>query len=136
MTATDVVFGLVSAINAHDVQMIAALITHDHRFLDSIGSVVVGQEKIREGWTTYLQMVPDYRIEVSETYHDGDVTVLLGSARGTYTADGTLRPENAWETPAAWRAVVRAEKVAEWQVYADNEPMRRRIAAANDEPTP
>jgi hypothetical protein len=55
---------------------------------------------------------------------------MLGVARGTYSPDGQLRAENRWETPAAWRALVEygpAEDglVAEWRVYADNEPMRR-----------
>jgi len=30
----------------------------------------------------------------------------------------------AWTVPTAWRAVVRNGQVAEWQVYADNEPLR------------
>ena len=51
--------------------------------------------------------------------------VLLGVAHGTYTKDGTLRPENAWSMPAALRALIRGMEVAEWQVFADNEPIRR-----------
>jgi hypothetical protein len=31
---------------------------------------------------------------------------------------------NFWKTPAAWRAVIKEGKVAVWQVYADNEPIR------------
>lgn len=32
--------------------------------------------------------------------------------------------ENFWTTPAAWRAVVKDGKIAVWQVFADNEPIR------------
>jgi ketosteroid isomerase-like protein len=125
VTAVDVVLQFVDRINARDIDGIVALMTDDHRFTDSLGAQTVGCEKMRHGWEEYFRMVPDYRIEVRETLSDGPVVVLLGLARGTWTRDGTLDPENAWQTPAAWRAVVRDERVAEWQVYADNEPIRR-----------
>ncbi|HEY1939222.1 MAG TPA: nuclear transport factor 2 family protein [Candidatus Angelobacter sp.] len=36
----------------------------------------------------------------------------------------TEKKENFWKTPAAWRAVVKDGKIAVWQVFADNEPIR------------
>ena len=30
-----------------------------------------------------------------------------------------------WEIPAAWKAVVRDGLVAHWQVFADNQPVRK-----------
>jgi ketosteroid isomerase-like protein len=72
-------------------------------------------------------MVPDYTIAVEETYCDGPVVVMLGAAQGTY-AGGGKADENRWETPVALRAFVEEGKVAEWRVYADNEPMRRLMA--------
>ncbi len=127
MTAADVVHRFVDRINAHDVDGIAALMTDDHRFIDSLGAEVLGRERMRHGWGEYFRMVPDYRVEVQGTFADGEVVVLLGVARGTYTRDGTLRPAGAWAIPAAWRARVRGDRVAEWQVYADNEPIRQRM---------
>jgi len=106
MTPIDVVLRFVAAINAKDVERLVAMMTDDHRFVDSLGSEVVGAEKMRQGWQAYFRMVPDYEVEVCETFGQGDVVVLLGTARGTYTSDGILRSENAWNTPGAWRAVV------------------------------
>jgi hypothetical protein len=103
----------------------------DHRLIDSLGAELAGQDRLRQGWEAYFRLVPDYRIEVQRTLADGPVVVLLGVARGTYTRDGTLRREGAWSTPAAWRALVAGDRVAEWQVYADNDPIRRRMAAAS-----
>jgi ketosteroid isomerase-like protein len=134
MTPIDIVLRFVAAINAKDVERVVGMMTDDHRFVDSLGSEVVGAEKMRQGWETYLRMVPDYEIEVCETCGRGEVVVLLGTARGTYTSDGTLHPKNAWKTPAAWRAVVRGARVAEWRVYADNEPIRQRMAADSAQP--
>ena len=37
----------------------------------------------------------------------------------------SLNPENRWQTPVAIRASVEDGLVAEWRVYADNEPIRK-----------
>jgi hypothetical protein len=81
--------------------------------------------------TAQLLMAPDYRIGVERVLAEGPRVVLLGVARGTYTSDGTLRARNGWSTPVALRALLRGTLVAEWQVYADNEPIRRCMAAAS-----
>lgn len=87
---------------------------------------------MRAGWAGYFRVVPDYMIAIEETYCNGEVVVMLGSAKGTYTADGERSPElseeNRWQTPAVFRAVIENGKLAEWRVYADNEPMRQRMA--------
>ena len=131
MTPLDLALAFVARINAHDVPGLAALMSSDHRFVDSLGAVVTGRDKMTEGWTGYFQMVPDYHIEVSRSFADGGEVVLLGSACGTYTRDGRLDPTNQWQTPAAWRALSLNDLIAEWQVYADNEPIRQRMAKAS-----
>jgi hypothetical protein len=73
-------------------------------------------------------MVPDYTVAIEETFCDGPVVVMLGMAQGTYAPDGQLRPENQWTTPTAFRAFIQEQKVAEWRVYCDNEPIRQRMA--------
>ena len=73
-----------------------------------------------KGWPGYYKMFPDYKIEITETYVSGDTVVMLGSAAGTYSSDGTLKPENHWEIPAAWKAIVAGDKIKLWQVIADN----------------
>ena len=55
------------------------------------------------------------------------MVVILGVAQGTYSVDGELKPENRWKTPAAFRAFIEDGKVVEWRVYADNEPIRKRM---------
>ena len=124
----DVALLFVGRINAGDVEGIVDLMTDDHRFIDSLGIEVVGRDKMRHGWEEYFRMVPDYHIEVGETLAQGDAVVLLGAAGGTYTRDGTLRAQDVWVTPAAWRARIKGNRVAEWQIYADNEPIRQRMS--------
>jgi uncharacterized protein (TIGR02246 family) len=115
----------VRAINRQDVEGLAALMAPEHRFIDSLGNVVEGREKMRAAWAAYFRMVPDYTIAVEETICDEPVVVMLGVAQGTYSPDGKLRAENRWETPAALRALIEDGLVAEWRVYADNEPIRQ-----------
>jgi ketosteroid isomerase-like protein len=119
----------VEAINRHDVDTLYALMSEGHRFIDSLGAVFEGKEAMRAGWEGYFRMVPDYVLTVRETLCDGAVVVMLGTASGTYASDGMLTPANRWETPAALRAEVHDGRVTEWQVYADNEPLRKRMAA-------
>jgi uncharacterized protein (TIGR02246 family) len=115
------------AINRQGVEDLVKLMAPDHRFVDSLGNVVAGREKMRAGWTAYFKMVPDYSIAIEETFCDGPVVLLLGVAEGTYAPDGNLQPENRWKTPVALRAQVEEGLVAEWRVYADNEPLRERM---------
>lgn len=117
----------VQAINRHEVEALGALMAQGHRFVDSMGQVVEGRENVKMAWGGYLRMVPDYALSVEETIFDGPVAIMLGAAKGTYTPDGWLKAENRWETPAAFRALIKDGKVAEWRVYADNEPMRQRM---------
>jgi hypothetical protein len=127
-STTDVVLAFISRINAHDVAGIAALLSADHRFVDSLGNVAGGRATLEAGWRHYLSLVPDYHIEVERVLSAADEVVLVGTARGTCAQGATLAPENAWSTPAALRARVRDGLIAEWQVYADNEPIRRCLA--------
>jgi len=53
--------------------------------------------------------------------------VMLGMVEGTYAPNGKLKAENRWRTPAALRAQLEDGLIAEWRVYADNEPIRERM---------
>ncbi|HEX7289292.1 MAG TPA: nuclear transport factor 2 family protein [Candidatus Angelobacter sp.] len=120
----DVVLKFEQAINARNVDAICALLTPDSVFIDSLGNRLEGQQKMRPAWEGYFKMVPDYTISHSEIFSNGDTVALFGSAQGTFAKDGQLKKEDFWRTPAAWRAVIKDGKVAVWQVFADNEPIR------------
>jgi ketosteroid isomerase-like protein len=127
-SAEAVAQAFVRAVNRQDVDRLTALMSPAHRFIDSLGNVIEGREKMREGWGAYFRMVPDYSIAIEEFYPGEPVVVMLGIAEGTYTRDGKLHPENRWQTPIAIRVLVEDGLVAEWRVYADNEPIRKRMA--------
>ncbi|HEY2466327.1 MAG TPA: nuclear transport factor 2 family protein [Terracidiphilus sp.] len=124
-TAETIAQAFVRAINRQDVNRLAELMSPAHRFIDSLGKMVEGRDKMREGWAAYFRLVPDYAIAIEEYYPADTVVIMLGMASGTYSHDGTLHLENRWQTPIAIRALIEDDLVAEWRVYADNEPMRK-----------
>lgn len=114
----------VRAINRQNVDALAVLMTADHRFTDSLGNTVEGRNAMRSGWAGYFGMVPDYSLAIEETYADGAVVVMLGMAQGTLSGEASPAPGNRWQTPIAIRARIEDGFVAEWRVFADNEPIR------------
>ena len=118
----DVVLRFEQTINSRNPAAIVGLLTTDS--VDSLGTRLQGLEKLRAAWEGYFKMVPDYTISHEEIFNHGDTVAVFGSARGTFSQDSQIRKENFWETTAAWRALVKDEKIAQWQIFADNEPIR------------
>jgi len=128
-TAVDVALAFVHRINAHDVGGLVALMTENHLFVDGLGQVVRGREKMEKGWLGYFAWFPDYSIKVDDAFSNGNVVALFGIAQGTYSVDGHMLAENHWEIPAAWKVVVHGARIDEWRVYADNEPVWKIMGA-------
>jgi ketosteroid isomerase-like protein len=124
MRCETVVLAFVEAINTKQMDKLSALMSEDHRFIDSDGSETLGREQMSDAWRHYFEMVPDYRIEVREVLSRGDVVALLGVAEGTFAGPRGLDPKGRWSVPAAWRVVIENERVAVWQLYVNPEPMR------------
>jgi ketosteroid isomerase-like protein len=131
--AESIVLSFVREINAHNIAGLVALMSEDHLFIDSLGACVRGREEMRKAWIGYFFMIPDFTVVCREILHHGDTVALFGQARGTCSVGGRLSPENAWEIPAAWMAVVKNGLIAEWRVYADNEPVRQILSATRNE---
>ncbi len=127
-TPSRIVEKLVDCINAHSVDGIVGLLSEDHLFVDGVGQAIRGKGAMREAWKTYLEWMPDYRIDIELEFERENDVGLFGTASGTYAVGGELRRENRWSIPAAWRAVVRDGKVSEWHVYADNGPVSEVMA--------
>ncbi len=123
MTPLDTVLLFLDCINQRNPDKVAELMTDDHVFIDSLGRSVRGREKMRAGWQGYFAFCPDYWVSHQEIIQNGNLVAVFGSAGGTIAAHGKLPPENKWQTPAAWLAVVEKGLVKEWRVYADNKPV-------------
>lgn len=122
MTATDTVLEFMERINRRDAQGLAALMTEDHVFTDSLGQTVRGRDNMRAGWKGYFAFCPDYWVSHEDIFAVGGRVAVFGAAGGTIAVDGKVLPENKWRTQAAWLAVVERGWMKEWRVYADNKP--------------
>jgi ketosteroid isomerase-like protein len=114
-----IVFNFIDAINEHNVDTICSLMTNDHRFIDSHGNEAVGKDTMKAGWIGYFQLFPDYTIEIEDVFLQDDSAALFGYAGGTLKGS-TRNRDNSWRLPAAWKTIVKGEKIFLWQVYADS----------------
>lgn len=117
------VIKFVNEINRHDLEALRALMAPDFWFTDSLGQEVRGLDRMLDAWRTYFAECPDLRIVIRDHLVVGSVVALFGTASGS--PPGTAGPAGRWSIPTAWRAVVRGGHIAEWQVYADRDPLRR-----------
>ncbi|MGD0250661.1 MAG: nuclear transport factor 2 family protein [Thermoplasmata archaeon] len=117
----------VNEINRHDTAALSTLMSTDVRFVDGLGQELWGKDRMCDAWTAYFAMFPDYRIVVRDHLTLGPVVAFFGTASGTYAVGSELPAQNRWSIPAAWRVVVREGLVTEWQVYADNDPVRKLV---------
>lgn len=101
-----------AAINSHDLEKIAALMSDDHAFIDAHGNEMTGKETMKGGWGSYFQLFPDYYVEIEGIVTNADLAVAYGYA------DAGVEGK-AWKIPAAWRAIAQDGKIKLWQVYAD-----------------
>ena len=121
----EVVMEFIKRINSGDVNSLSELMTEGHIFQDALGKRFIGRETMRKGWTAYFKKVADYQVHAEEFFQTDERFAIFGTASGKYFCTGDKRIGKFWDVPAAWRAVVSGGLVAEWGVYADNEPLRR-----------
>ena len=84
---------------------------------------------MRDNWQGYFTMFPDYHIVLTDVFQQAHVVGLFGTASGTFAVKGKRAPENHWDIPAAWKATTQGDTMLEWRVYADNDPVRKIMAA-------
>ena len=115
-----IVLDFVDAINSANVENLYTLMSDDHLFIDSQDNRVIGKETMKQSWIQYFAMFPDYKIEVNEIFEKDSLICMLGYAGGTYKKLKNENNSNYWRVPAAWRCIVKDNKILQWQVYADN----------------
>lgn len=116
MTPVETVLHFLDCINQRDSDKLAALMTEDHTFVDSLGQTVRGREAMRKGWQGYFAFCPDYWVSHEEVFSNRNQVAVFGSAGGAIAGE-------KWRVTAAWLAIAENGLVKEWRVYADNKPV-------------
>lgn len=60
------------------------------------------------GWRGYFEWFPDYYIEVTDVFENGDTFAMFGFAGGSFK--GKL--DASWRLPVAWKVVLKENRVA------------------------
>jgi ketosteroid isomerase-like protein len=68
-----------AAINSHDLEKIAALMSDDHTFIDAHGNEMTGKETMKGGWGSYFQLFPDYYVEIEGIVTNADLPWRMGT---------------------------------------------------------
>lgn len=111
-----VALAFVERINLGDVPRLMELMTEDHEFVDMAGDSFRGLALMRQAWTDYFRLFPDYQIQVETAAINGDSVVLIGRSDGSLPDDLQGR--------AIWTARIQEGRVAQWRVCADTPTVR------------
>lgn len=114
-----------AAINARDLERLAARMTDDHAFVDTAGGVVRGRDAVERAWRGFFSAFPDYRNAFVALASRGDRVFAVGHSSCS---------DPALAGPAVWTAEVRDGRVAEWRVYEDTEATRRSLGLRSGGP--
>jgi len=125
MKPVEIVQSFIDRINMHDIDKMCELMTEDHLYIDSGGYSTRSRKAMRTVWRDFFAIMPDYWIQAERIISEGDTVAVFGRAIGTYTKDGIIDPRNVWKVNAAWRAGIRDDKVALWQIYSDTSPIKK-----------
>ena len=106
------------AINARDVAALEALMTADHRFVDSEGQVTAGLDASVAAWSGFFETFPDYRNDLEVALCEAEIVVLRGRSHCSVAE---------LDAPALWSARIEGERVAEWRVHDDTLGNRRML---------
>ena len=110
-----IVILFIEALNNADIEEIANMMSDDHVFIDSGGGKYTGKETMKQGWTAYFDMFPDYKIEAVDITQNDSTVGVFGYASGSYKGN----KDSYFRIPASWKAVVKNGKIKHWQVYCE-----------------
>jgi len=122
-----IVLRFVNAINEHNVNEIVNLMSDDFIFIDGTNHKTVGKKGMKEGWESYYELFPDYKIEISDITENDSLVGLFGSVNATYKNLTNKLNSNVWTITASWKAIVENNKIKHWQVYCDYSELFRII---------
>lgn len=105
-------------VNNRNLEALTQLMTKGHRFIDSSGDIVEGQEKMKKAWRDFFELYPNYRNIFSEVQVRGNLVIMAGHSECS---------EKVLQGPTIWTAIIRDDLVAEWRVYEDTEEVRQTL---------
>jgi peptidase E/ketosteroid isomerase-like protein len=128
----EVVREFINRINHHNIDKMLELVNDDVTFIDSMGIHTNNKDNMYKAWDLFLTFFPDYQVKIHEIISRDGVVAVFGKASGTLVTNGRIDNENRFEIPASWNAEITDGRISRWQVFADNEPVRKLIDKIRD----
>lgn len=105
-------------INNRDINGIRSLMTEEFTFIDIPGKMEKGKELMTKNWKSFWEEFPDYKKIITRVESQDNFVVLIGYSTCSYEPlDG----------PAIWTAKIKDDHVALWQIFEDNEDVRKKL---------
>lgn len=108
-----VVAAFVAALNAHDVDAAAPMLTDDFTYIDSWREGVTGRDRNVAAFRALIAMDPDFNIEVDRVDWRDPHVLMTGRINSRHFGEGRR---------AVWQVLVRDGKLAEYQAWAEGGP--------------
>ena len=100
---TEIARAVIDALNAHDLDAIAA-IDHPDVLADFVAvGRLTGREEVRAFFAEAIATIPDLSLTVEATYEVGDVVTVQWSAAGTFNGRGTFQGIRPTGRHVEWR---------------------------------
>jgi predicted SnoaL-like aldol condensation-catalyzing enzyme len=106
-------------INNQDLEGLVALMTNNHSLICYDHVDTDDRESSRAAWSSFFEEYPDYANHFARVESRGAFVVLVGHS--------TCSNHDGSNGPALWSARIEDNRLAEWQVYANNPENRRRL---------
>ncbi len=114
----------VAAVNAHDLDGLAALTTDDFAYIDSWREGIVGRDKVLAAVSVLFAADPAFGIEVERMSFRSPHVLMSGKITSAQWGEGQR---------AVWRALCEGDRLAEWQSWAEGGPPPMSRSLAPDE---
>ena len=117
----------IAAINKADILEMENFMSEEFLFIDSGGGHYQGKDIMIQGWITYFTLFPDYKIEIIDIVQNNSMVGVFGYASGTYKEQKDTDNSNFYRIPAAWKVIIKDEKIQHWQVYCESKQIEEII---------
>jgi len=106
------------AINNRNIDILADLMTDDHKFIDRKNEVTSPKQAMVKGWKEFFDNFPEYHNYFPRIESREETVIILGYA---------IWKKGGKKDHAIWVAKVQNDCVAEWRIYEDTEENRKKF---------
>lgn len=106
-------------INKNDIEGLVELMTDNHSLITYGNKDTEDKESTRKAWADFFKKYPDYINHFKKIESRDNFVIISG--------ESTCSNEKSLNSSALWSAIIKNDKVSEWQVYEDTDENRKKL---------